>query len=157
MEPTRFTFMTPSLLELPHSLILDFTNEFQPLRNLVVECHPMYVDRDLEKTVKKLIQSLTHKGDIDYQLVEFSMQIMEEFFYPYGNCFDQAKLSEVQQVLIAVGRDVYNKLNNMSAYVSGVFPYIYAGMRHNSEVFLRNVTQLNYDIELAEKPFFFNA
>lgn len=155
MEPPHPIYITPNLVELPHSLILDFTNELLPLRNLIVDCHPLYAERDLEKTVKKMLLAITHQRDIDYQLAEFSMQIMEEFFYPYQHCFDAAKLSEVQQILMFVGRNVFNKINSMSGYVSGVFPYIYAGMRYNSEVFLRNITQLNYDIELAQKPFQF--
>ena len=157
MEPIRPAFMAPNLTELPHSLILDFTAELQPLRNLIVECHPLYVDRDLEKTVKKMLLAITHKSDIEYQLAEFSMQAIEEFFNPYQYCYDQAKLSEVQQIFIMVGRNIYNKINSMSGYVSGIFPYTYAGIRYNSEVLLRNVTHLNYDIELAQKPFHFTT
>ena len=155
MEPPHPFFTTPNLQELPQSLILDFTTELQPLRNLIIDCYPIYSDRDLEKTVKKMILAITHQGDIDYQLAEFTMQIMEEFFYPYTYCLDSAKLSEVQQIVMSVGHNVFNKIKNVSGYVSGVFPYVYAGMRYNAEVLLRNVTRLNYDIELAQRPFQF--
>lgn len=154
MEPQRPQYMAPNLMELPHSLFLDLAVELAPLRNLIVEFYPYFTDRDYEQTVKRLIKSITHKADIDYQLAEFSISTMENHFQCYGMA-SEAKLFEVQQLLVAVGRAVYNKINGMSGYVCDVFPYVYSGMQLNCEVFLRNVSQLNYDIELNHKPFEF--
>lgn len=154
MEPQQPQYMAPTLQELPHSLFLDLAAELTPLRNLIIEFYPYFTDRDYEQTVKRLIKAITHKTDIDYQLASFSIETMENHF----NCYrmaSESKLFEIQQLLVRVGRDVYNKINGMSGYVCDVFPYVYSGMQLNCEIFLRNVAHLNYDIELNHKPFQF--
>lgn len=155
MEPQTPSYMAPNLLELPKSLFIDLGEELLPIINLQVEFYPYYTPRDYEKTVKKLLASITHQQDIDYQLAEFSMQIMEEYFSLF-NCVSQARLSEVQMLLMLVGRRVYDKIAGLSGYVYGVFPYTYMDMQLNCEVYLRNMAHLNYDIELNHKPFEFS-
>ncbi len=154
MEPLSIPYVAPNLTEIPQSLFLDFTNEFQPLRNLVVEFHPYYTERDMEKTVKDLFKAISHKEDIDYQLADFSMRVIEDKFKPY-NCVSQHKLFELNQIMLNVGRAVFNKINGLSGYIYGIFPYGYAGMRFGSEVFLRNTSFLNHDIDLQYRPFQF--
>ncbi len=154
MEQMTPPFVAPNLTELPHSLFLDFTAELLPMRNLIVEFHPYFTERDLESAVKRLFRAITYQNDIEYSLAEFSAQLVDDFLTPY-NCASQAKLFEVQQRVMAVGFSIFNKINGMSGYVSGVFPYSYSGMKYGSEVFLRNLSTLNYDIELNSRPFQF--
>lgn len=163
MEPAQPSYMAPNLTELPKSVFLDFGDQLLPLINLMVEFFPYYGEREYEQTIKSLMTCVTHQNDIDYQLAEFAMQTMETYFRVYVNTpssnlynkVSQARLSEVEQLLMIVGRNVYDKISGMSGYVYGVFPYRMAGMQLNCELYLQNVTHLNYDIELNHKPFEF--
>ena len=155
METASPSYMTPNLMELPKSIFIDFGSELQPLVNLMTEFYPYYSNRDYRHTVKKLISAISHQHDIDYQLADFSVEIMSEFFEPF-NCASQAKLSEVQNTLMFVGRNIYNKIACMSGYVYGVFPYVFKDMSLNCELYLINTMHLNYAIEMNHKPFSFN-
>lgn len=154
MEPNQPPYMAPNLTELPKSVFLDFGDQLIPLINLMVEFYPYYGDRDYEQTVKSLMTAITHQQDIDYQIAEFAMQTMENYFKLYNKA-TPARLSEVEQLLMIVARNVYTKISGMSGYVYGIFPYRMAGMQLNCELYLQNVSHLNYDIDLNHKPFEF--
>lgn len=153
MEPVAPPYVAPNFTELPKSLFMDLGPELMPIINLMIEFYPYYTEREYETTVKKLISAINHQTDIDYQIVEFSMQIMEDYFNVYKSASSD-RLFEVQLILIDVARNVYNKIAGQSGYVYGVFPYTYIDMRMNRELYLKNMTHLNYDIEL-NRPFQF--
>lgn len=158
MEPNVPKYMTPNFIELPHALIVDFANELMPLMNLMVEFSPYFTDRDYEQVVHSLFSVITYKQDIDFRLAEFSQSVMETYINPYSRIhgrISNQRLFEISGMLVCVGRQIYERINSMSGYIYGVFPYTVSLIHFNCEIYFKNVSMLNYDIELNHKPYSF--
>lgn len=154
MRSLNPAFMTPDLTTLPETVYLDFTIPLKSMRDLMVEFHPIFTQREFESAVKKLIEAIALSSDVSYGIAAAATDLIVDCFSQLGRVPEQ-RLREVEQIIVATGMEMYHYISQLSGYVSGIFPYRCVKVLYNSEVVLRNYAYRNYLIEMEQRPFQF--
>lgn len=155
MEPRVSTIVLNNLLSLPETVYLDLSDELAPIRDFRIEFFPIFTDRDFDAVVKMLIDAMSYQHDIEFTVANCAVQIMTHFFDNYGRASGD-RLNQIQEILVQTGMRIYHRLNSMSAYICGIFPYRCHRILYSSELMLRNCAIDNYQIQMQQKAFHFN-